>query len=408
MLRETEHLRAWVEVDLNALTRNARAVAERAGVPILPMVKADAYGLGALPVVHALEAVDPWGYGVATVDEGAALRVGGVIRPIVVFNPLLRADLVRAHAERLSPVLSDSEVIAHWAKISGNAAWHLAIDTGMSRTGVQWHAVRELCDLLAQYPPVGVCTHFHSADADDGSQQVQVDRFRTALDALPVRPRVLHAENSPAVERLVGASVWTVVRPGVFLYGVESRDYTGRTVSVSSEQSRDVHAPAHRAHDPGTVPPLRSEPVAALRARIVELRWIEAGEGVSYGMTFRAADRRRIATVSVGYADGYRRAFSNVGQALVRGRRVRVVGVVTMDMTMLDVTDIECAIGDLATLLGVDTTAWEHDPSPKGRAGVHEAIDISEAARGAGLCAYELLTGLRLRAPRVYLGRAPR
>jgi alanine racemase len=408
MLRDTEPLRAWVEVDLDALTRNARAIAARAGVPILPMVKADAYGLGALPVVRALERVDPWGYGVATVDEGRALRRAGVARPIVVFNPLLDSEVAVAQAEHLSPVLGDATVIARWAAVNGNAPWHLAIDTGMSRSGIPWSLVGELAALLAQHPPLGVCTHFQSADADDGSERLQLDRFRQALGALPVRPQVLHAENSPAIERLVGGSVWTVVRPGVFLYGVESRDYGREGGAALGGRRQDPPGAAPPPHGQSGAPPLRSLPVVALRARIVELRWIDPGEGVSYGSTFRAAERRRIATLAVGYADGYRRAFSNVGRALVRGQPARVAGVVTMDMTMLDVTGIDCEIGDAATLLGADLAAREQDGGPIGSYGSGHAIDIAAAARAAGLCVYELLTGLRLRAPRVYLDRAPR
>jgi alanine racemase len=391
MLHDTEQLPAWIEIDLDALARNARAVARRAGVPILPMVKADAYGLGALPVVRILERVDPWGYGVATVEEGAELRRAGVTRPLIIFNPLLPAELAAAHAHGLSPVLSDPAIIARWAAASDNAPWHLSIDTGLSRAGVLWSRVREIGSLLAQHPPLGACTHFHSADADDGSQRTQLDRFREALEALPGRPRVLHAENSPAIERLIGESVWSIVRPGVLLYGVESRQssdergdqWPGRRPTQGSIADRDTL-------------PLRVEPVVALRARIVELRWIEAGEGVSYGATFRATDRRRIATLAVGYADGYRRAFGNVGRALVHGRQANVVGVVTMDMTMLDVTEVDCAVGDVATLLGVE---------PPGRE-PHQAIDIRAAARAAGLSVYEVLTGLKSRAPRVYLERA--
>jgi len=153
---------------------------------------------------------------------------------------------------------------------------------------------------------------------------------------------------------------------------------------------------------------LRSAPVVALRARIVELRWIEPGDSVSYGATFRARERRRIATLAAGYADGYRRAFSNVGQALVRGQRVRVAGIVTMDMTMLDVTGVDCAIGDVATLLGGDVTPGQHGEGSTSDASTPVAIDLADAARTAGLCTYELLTGLRLRVPRVYLGCAPR
>jgi len=381
-------MRAWVEIDLGALLRNARAVGGRAGVPILPMVKADAYGLGAGPVVQALETVHPWGYGVATVEEGAALRAGGITRTVVVFDPILAEEIEAAHAERLSPTLGDVAMITRWATATGNAPWHLAIDTGMSRTGVRWTTVGDLHALLAQYPPIGACTHFHSADADDGSADIQLGRFRSAVGTLAHRPPVLHAENSPAIERLTEASTWTLVRPGVFLYGVGSRGIVPPT------------SPAPQGR------PLESEPVVALRARIVELRWIEPGESVSYGATFRATERRRIATVAAGYADGYRRAFSNVGRALVRGQRVPVAGVVTMDMTMLDVTGVDCAVGDVTTLLGIGAAGSETGAA----ANTHQprdAIDVNAAARDAGLCSYELLTGLRLRLPRVYLD-APR
>jgi alanine racemase len=378
-----ERVDAWLEVDLGALLRNARTVAERARVPLLPMVKADAYGLGAIPVVRALETISPWGYGVATLEEGTALRAAGITRPIVVFNPLLGDELPAAHAQQLAPTLSEIPLIAAWGTLTGNAPWHLAIDTGMSRTGVRWSAVGDLSALVRQFPPLGACTHFYSADADDGSSRVQLERFRTALNALPSRPSVLHAENSAAIERLAGPSDWTFVRPGVFLYGVESRD----------------SAPG----DAGS--PLRSEPVVALRARIVDLRWIEAGESVSYGATFRPNERRRIATLAAGYADGYRRAFSNVGVALVRGRRARVAGIVTMDMTMLDVTGLDCAIGDVATLLGVERPAPGIGAAPS-EGSLHDAIDLASAARAAGLCAYEVLTGLRGRILRVYVDRS--
>jgi alanine racemase len=398
-----EHVDAWLEVDLGALLRNARTVAARARVPLLPMVKADAYGLGALPVARALEAIDPWGYGVATLDEGIALRAAGITRAIIVFNPLLADELPAAHAQGLAPTLSEDALIAAWGHLTKNAPWHLMIDTGMSRSGVRWSLVGDLSARVRQFPPLGACTHFYSADADDGSMRVQLERFQSALDALPSRPSVLHAENSAAIERLTGPSLWTFVRPGVFLYGVESRHTA----------SRETASPTAAWHSPATsgggeqdaVPPLRSEPVVALRARIVDLRWIEPGESVSYGATFRATERRRIATLAAGYADGYRRAFSNLGVALVRGRRVRVAGIVTMDMTMLDVTGLDCAIGDVATLLGVDRPAPGIGTAPsEGRP--YDGVDLAGAARAAGLCAYEVLTGLRERVPRVYVGRS--
>jgi alanine racemase len=386
--------RAWVEIDLGALARNGATLIARAGVPILPMVKADAYGLGAVPVARALESLDPWGYGVATVEEGAALRSAAIDRPVLIFTPMLPSDVSVAHGARLTPTIGSREMISAWATVTNGAAWHLAIDTGMGRSGVRWNAVDRLTDLLRACPPAGACTHFHSADRDDDTRARQLQRFEAALDAMPARPAVLHAENSAAVERLGVPSAWTFVRPGVFLYGVASRIASQVAARGAVEGGRGVAAAAVDRHRV-----LVPEAVVSLRARVVDLRTIEAGETVSYGGTFQASAPRRIATVPVGYGDGYRRAFGNVGVAILGGNRVRVVGMVTMDMTMLDVTDVDCAIGDIVTLLG---------PTPEPLGGApRPAIDLGDAARDAGVFPYELLTGLRLRLPRVYVDGAP-
>jgi alanine racemase len=346
-------LRAWVEVDLDALVRNARALARRADVPLLPMVKADAYGMGVSAVVRALEAVEPWGYGVATIEEGAALRADGITRPIVVFTPIVPSEIPAARGAGLRPALSDPTVIAAWGG-SGGGAWHLSIDTGMNRAGVSWQETGTLASLLRAHPPEGVFTHFHSAELDDGSAGHQLTRFREALAMLPERPAIVHAENSPAIERIGGRSEWTLVRPGVFLYGVGSQG------------------------------PLKPEPVASLWARIVEIRTVAPGESVSYDATYVAPTPRRVATLAVGYADGYRRSSSNVGGVRVGGVDARVVGIVTMDMTMIDVTDVPCGIGDPVELIGRGPLA------------------VEAVARRAGLSPYEILVGLALRAPRLY------
>ncbi len=349
--------RAWVEVDLGALVRNARTLERRARNRLLPMIKADAYGLGALAVARALEALDPVGYGVSSIAEGAELRRGGIARPILVFTPTLESDLARLRAADLTPTLASRQGIAAWRALGGGD-WHLAIDTGMHRAGVPWNEVASLADELRAAPPAGAFTHFHSAELDNGTLEAQEARFRTALDALPARPRILHAENSAAIVRR-SPSPWDWVRPGVFLYGVGS----------------------------GPRAAVQPEPVAHLHAQLLEFRDVAAGEGVSYDATWVAPSQRRVATVSVGYADGYRRQLGNVGRAIVGHAIVPVVGVVTMDMLMVDVTDVPCAIGDRVTLLG--------------RSGEH-VITAEDAAAAAGLSPYELLTGLRQRLLRTY------
>jgi len=348
--------RAWVEVDLAALRRNGAAVAARAGVPLLPMVKADAYGLGALHVALALEELSPWGFGVATTTEGEELRRGGITRPIIVFTPILRTEIDALRRADLTPALGDPAVIESWARTGRD--WHLQIDTGMSRAGMRWDQVADHRELLERTQPAGVFTHFHSADLEDGSRDVQERRFDEALAALSERPALVHAENGPAVEGRA-PSRWSLCRPGVFLYGVATRANS----------------------------PLVPEPVASMRARIVELRTIGKGDTVSYGATWRAPDVRRIATVPVGYADGYRRSLGNRGIALLAGRRIHVVGRVTMDMTMLDVTDTDAALGDVVTLLGRDGD---------------DVVTASELAALGELSPYELLTGLHQRLPRVH------
>lgn len=348
--------RAWVEIDLGALCRNGAAVAARAGVPLIPMVKADGYGVGGLRAALALESLDPWGYGVATVTEGDELRRAGITRPIIVFTPILRTEIDALRRADLTPAIGDPAVIESWAR-TGHP-WHLQVDTGMARAGMRWDLVADHRALFERARPEGVFTHFHSAERDDASRDQQERRFEQALAALPERPALVHAENGPAVERRA-PSRWSLVRPGIFLYGVAG-------------------------FEGGAITP---EPVVSVRARIVELRTIADSETVSYGATWRARGTRRIATLPVGYADGYRRSLSNRGIALLGGRRIPVAGRVTMDMTMFDVTDTDAALGDVVTLLGCDGG---------------DTITVAELAALAELSPYEVLTGLKLRLPRRY------
>ncbi len=353
--------RAWVEIDLGALTRNAARITDAARVPLLPMIKADAYGLGAVGVARALESTDPWGYGVGTIEEGEELRAAGIARPILVLTPILPETFAAARAADLRPALGDRDAIAEWGP--SGAPWHLSIDTGMNRAGVPWREIASLRDLLAAHPPEGAFTHYHSVLKDRASVARQTQRFRDALAALPQRPPLLHAESSAAIEHAEGPSPWDLVRPGIFLYGV------------------------------GTAGGLDPEPVVAVRARVVEMRAIRDGDTVSYGATYPAPGShpedwpRRIATLPLGYADGYRRALGNRGWALLHGRRVPVAGAVTMDMTMLDVTEVPCAVGDVVTLIGRDGD---------------DLLTVQDVARFGHLSPYELLTELHSRLPRLY------
>lgn len=345
---------ARLTVDLGAVRENYRVLARRASVPLLPMVKADAYGLGAAAVVRALEPEGPLAWGVASVDEGIAVRATGTTRPIVVFSPALPATYAAARAADLELVLEAPAAVAVWRALGGR--WHLPIETGMSRCGVAWNDAPALAALLdAGGPPVSVFTHFHSADLDDESITVQSVRFERCLAGFAVRPPLVHAENSAALLRGT-ASRWQAARPGIALYGVRVG-------------ARAQWTPA---------------PVVALTAPVIAVRDLPAGESVSYLATWRTPAPRRIATVACGYADGLPRAAGNRVVARLAGRPAPIVGTVTMDMTMLDVTDIPCALGDEVTLVG------------------GEAASLADVAAAVQRSPYELLTTLRLRAERRY------
>ena len=187
--------RAWVEVDLGKLVANAQAVRHTAhNAALLPMVKANGYGLGVQAVVRALESLDPWGFGVATMDEGRELREIGVKRPVVVFTPASAMQLGAMLEHNLRPVLDDPSVIGQWPP---GRPYHCEIDTGMSRAGVRWDDTNTLAAVVASTPE-GVFTHFHSAEESGATVLVQLDRFRAALSAFAERPQLVHVCNSAA------------------------------------------------------------------------------------------------------------------------------------------------------------------------------------------------------------------
>ena len=352
--------RAWVEVDLAAVVENARAVERTAGTRLLPIVKANAYGVGAVAVSKALEALDPWGYGVATIVEGAELRAAGITRPVLVFMPP-RPDLFDAYqAHGLTPVLGDAEGLRAWhGRGPRGGAFHLEIDTGMGRSGVRWDEVDGLRDLLDTPSFEGCYTQFHSADETDGSAEAQLERFLQAVGRLPRRPALLHVANSAASLR-DRKFAFSVVRPGMFLYG----------------------------ESPGAGLP-EGRPVVSLRARVVSIRTLRQGESVSYHASWTAPRDTTVATIGIGYADGLARNLGAGGTAhvLLNGRHCPFIGLVTMDLSMLDIGGTPVRVGDVATLIG----------SADGG-----GITLGEFSAWSGKDPREILTGLGPRLPRVY------
>lgn len=342
--------RAWVEVDLAALVQNARTVGRISGARLLPMVKAGAYGLGAIQCAHALEAIDPWGYGVATLQEALDLRSAQFAHPIVVFSPLTVAQLNDCRVHQLRPVIGDRIALDAWLAL-GDAPFHLEIDTGMSRCGFRWDADRGWMDRLKGANGFeGIFTHFHSSDTDPASITVQWSRFQSLVQALPRKPELVHAANSGAALRGT-AYAGDLVRPGIFLYGGAAA---------------------------GIVP----RPVARLKAPVVGLRTVRAGDTVSYGATWIANRDTIIATIAAGYADGVVRALGNQGLVELGNRTFPIVGRVTMDFLMVAVDDT-VSLGDIATIYG-------------------DRVSLDEQATRGGTISYELLTSLGPRVPRQY------
>jgi len=344
--------RAWADVSLAALRENARTVQRAAGSRLLPMVKADGYGLGAVAVARALEPLDPWGFGVATLDEGIELRAAGITRPVVVFTPATPAGIA-VHADSdLRATIGDLDALRAW--VATGQPFHLEVDTGMSRAGIRWNdapALAEAAALVAGAPGWEGCfTHFHSAESDRAATGQQWERFTGALAAFPRRPPLVHAANSAAA---LAGRAWAgdLVRPGIFLYGGAAS---------------------------GPAPAL----VVALRAPVVAVRRVAVGDSVSYGATWTAPEPCVIATLGAGYADGVPRALSGHGEVELGGVRVPIAGRVTMDMTMVR-ADASVRVGDVATFYG-------------------GLIGLEEQAARAGTISYDLLTSIGRRVPRRY------
>ncbi|MBX3129846.1 MAG: alanine racemase [Polyangiaceae bacterium] len=364
------------EINLAALRHNLRVLQRvSGGAEVCCVLKADGYGHGSKAVARTLERAGATRMCVALLEEAIELRQAGIRSPILVmgghygraWGEILRFDLTPVVHEP-----SQLRELAEEVRYSGSEriGVHVKIDTGMARLGVHPTQVSAVASMLKQHPEVrldGVMTHFACADSgDDESIDAQLDAFDLACSTIahhgidiPLR----HAANSAAIARSPRAHL-DAVRPGIALFGVPPQ--------------------------PGWLPELR--PVMRVRSEIVALRELEPGMTVGYGATWRAARRSRIATLPMGYADGLSRGLSGKADLLVRGRRAPIVGVVSMDMTMIDVTDVEGAqVGDEVVALG----------SQKGPLG-EDHIDAAELAAHLGTIAWEVLTNISRRVPRFY------
>ena len=372
---------AWLEIDLDALIANLRLLGRLAGpgVPLRPVVKADAYGHGALPVARALEAAGADGFCVATMDEALELREGGVERPILVLYPVPVAWVAEAARRRISVTASDPVLLDELLAAASRAAGapldvELEVETGLGRGGFADAAVVDAARRIAGAPGCrlrGLWTHLQAIE-DPGGTGVQVDRFEAVVDAvvgagIELPPR--HAAASAAL-LVDGAAAYDGVRPGLAVYGLEPDEL--REAGISSAISDSLR------------------PVMSIHARPVRVAELPAGWGISYGPTFRTARPSRIATLPLGYGDGWSRRLSNQAAALVRGRRVPLVGNVAMDAVMADVTDVPgppVGVRDEFVLLGSDG---------------EERITVAELAQERTTNSWEVVSGMARRVPRVY------
>lgn len=336
----------WLEIDLGALGRNVQRVQRLlgAGCALWAVIKADAYGHGAVAVARTLEQLDLPRFCVATIGEGIELREAGIQTPIMVFYPpLSRADWQAAIRYQLEVVIeseaSYQEAIAVATQLAEPVYAHLEIDTGMSRLGFLPEQLPLLLSIWHPEHPIrwrSVFTHFACADRDLDATCEQLGRFLSAAERLRQAgfPKVpLHAAASAGLLALPESRL-NAVRCGLLLYGITPR------FCYSTESAQNLRVDG-------------LEPVLSWRARVLSVRTVPAGQGVSYGWRFRATRPTRVATLAVGYADGYPIGLSGRSSVILQGKRAPQIGRICMDMMMVDVSHLpEVCPGDVATLIG--------------------------------------------------------
>jgi alanine racemase len=373
--------RTRVEIDLAAIIANARTVRAVTGVDVFAVVKADGYGHGAIAVARALtQARAAAGFAVSLVEEGVVLRDAGVIAPVLVMGPSQHGgedDMVMAG---MTPVIACTEDLVALAAVARRRDRkidaHLKVDTGMGRLGVPAEQAAQIAVDAgrAGIVVVGLMTHFACADTDDPADpesitRAQLRRFRDVdreVTAAGAPLRVRHAANSSGAMAFPEARL-DLVRTGIAIYG------NGRWPS-------DASAPRTSA--------------MRLVTEVAQLRTVERGASVGYGAAWRAERTSRVAVLPLGYADGLPRRASGRAFAALRGRRVPLIGVISMDIAIADVTDVpEVSVGDAAVLLG--------------RASGGASISVAEYGEWAGLSEYEVTCGMSQRVPRTYVGDPP-
>ena len=362
-----------VKIDLDAIARNFDAIREKAGVKVMAVVKADAYGHGAIQVARLLQDKCAF-FGVSSMLEAMELRKAGLTTPILILGHTPVNAYPTAIREGIRPTIfhyEDARDLSLAAQEAGmQAPFHFAVDTGMSRLGFQvTEEAADLCAKIARLPglvPEGLFSHFATADCADLSkarQQAELfDRFDGMLRSRGVSVAIRHLDNSAGLMNF--PNHYEMVRSGIVTYGMYP----------SEEVAPEL---------------LKLEPALQFLSRVTHVKTLPAGREISYGGTFVTTRETRVATVPVGYADGYRRSLSGKFHVLIHGKKAPILGRICMDQMMVDVTDIpETEVSDRVILVGRDG---------------EEIITMEEIAAAADSFNYEFVCGISRRVPRIYV-----
>ncbi len=363
----------YVKIDLDAILNNYRAVCEKTGVPVMAIIKADAYGHGAVQVARLLAPICPF-FGVSSVSEALELRQAGIDTPVLILGHAPSSAFSKLVGAGIRPTifnLEDAEELSRQAVQKGVAArCHLAVDTGMSRIGFQvTEADADICLQISQLPNLeieGIFSHFATADCADlaraQAQAMLYDSFCHMLKSRGIVAKIYHLDNSAGIMNF--HNHYDMVRSGIVTYGLYPSD------EVS----------------PALLP---LTPAMSWHSRVSHVKTLPAGREISYGGTYVTTQPTRVATIPVGYADGYRRSLSGKFYVLIHGKKAPILGRVCMDQMMVDVSAIpETAVGDTVTLIGTNGQM---------------TITTEEIAEAAGSFNYEFVCGISRRVCRRYV-----
>lgn len=372
--------RVWAEVDIDAITENIETVKNRIkqGTKIIPVIKADGYGHGSIPIARALEHDQAiWGYGVATAEEAHVLREKGIKKPLLILGYTFPYSYEKMIEEEIRPtvfMLDVAQLLSEKALEIGKVCRiHIKVDTGMTRIGM--HPDEEGIELVRQINQLpgieieGIFTHFATADESDKSKAYnQMQMFKSFVDEvekeLGIKIPMKHCSNSAGILDMPEANM-DAVRAGIIIYGLWP------SKEVQEEQTVEL------------------KPALSLKSRIVYVKMVTANQEISYGGTYITVRDTQVATICIGYGDGYPRSLSNIGYVLINGQKAPILGRVCMDQFMVDVTDIkgDVCVGDVVTLIGQDG---------------NEVITMEELGDLSGRFNYELSCDIGKRVPRIY------